>query len=106
MSWGNNPLKFDEINLFSSSHKFITLHIDLNTPESEPKVKSLSRVRLFATPWTAWVYQASSSMEFSKQEYCVAISFSRRSSQLRDRTQVSCIAAFTIGVTREAQNTP
>ena len=35
----------------------------------------------------------------------VAISFSRRSSQLRDRTQVSCIAGrhFTIWATREAQ---
>ena len=32
------------------------------------KVKSLSRVRLFATPWTA-AYQAHPSMEFSRQEY-------------------------------------
>ena len=32
------------------------------------KVKSLSRVRLFATPWTI-AYQASPSMGFSRQEY-------------------------------------
>ena len=32
------------------------------------KVRSLSRVRLFATPWTA-AYQAPSSMGFSRQEY-------------------------------------
>ena len=32
------------------------------------KVKSLSRVRLFAIPWTA-AYQAPSSMGFSRQEY-------------------------------------
>ena len=32
------------------------------------KVKSLSRVQLFATPWTA-AYQASPSMGFSRQEY-------------------------------------
>ena len=32
------------------------------------KVKSLSRVRLFATPWTA-DYQAPPSMGFSRQEY-------------------------------------
>ena len=32
------------------------------------KVKSLSRVRLLATPWTA-AYQAPPSMEFSRQEY-------------------------------------
>ena len=32
------------------------------------KVKSLSRVRLLATPWTA-AYQALPSMEFSRQQY-------------------------------------
>ena len=32
------------------------------------KVKSLSRVRLLATPWTA-AYQAPLSMGFSRQEY-------------------------------------
>ena len=32
------------------------------------KVKSLSRVRLFSTPWTA-AYQAPLSMGFSRQEY-------------------------------------
>ena len=32
------------------------------------KVKLLSRVRLFATPWTA-AYQAPPSMGFSRQEY-------------------------------------
>ena len=32
------------------------------------KVKSLSRVRLFATPWTA-AYQAPSPIGFSRQEY-------------------------------------
>ena len=32
------------------------------------KMKSLSRVRLFATPWTA-AYQAPPSMGFSRQEY-------------------------------------
>ena len=32
------------------------------------KVRSLSRVRLFATPWTV-AYQAPPSMGFSRQEY-------------------------------------
>ena len=36
--------------------------------ESENWVKSLSRVRLLATPWAA-VYQAPLSMGFSRQEY-------------------------------------
>ena len=37
------------------------------------KVKSLSRVRLLATPWTA-AYQAPLSMGFSKQEYWSRVS--------------------------------
>ena len=38
------------------------------------KVKSFSRVRLFAIPWTV-VYQASLSMGFSRQEYWSALPF-------------------------------
>ena len=38
------------------------------------KVKSLSHVRLFATPWTL-AYQASQSMGFSRQEYWSGLSF-------------------------------
>ena len=38
------------------------------------KVKSLSRVRLFATPWTV-AYQASPSMRFSSQEYWSGLPF-------------------------------
>ena len=38
------------------------------------KVKSLSRVRLFETPWTA-AYQAPPSMGFSKQEYLSGLPF-------------------------------
>ena len=38
------------------------------------KVKSLSRVRLFATPWTV-AYQASQSMGFSRQEYWSGVPF-------------------------------
>ena len=38
------------------------------------EVKSLSRVRLFATPWTV-AYQAPRSMEFSRQEYWSGLPF-------------------------------
>ena len=38
------------------------------------KVKSLSRVRLFATPWTV-AYQALLSMGFSRQEYWSGLPF-------------------------------
>ena len=38
------------------------------------KMKSLSCVRLFATPWTA-AYQAPPSMAFSKQEYWSGLPF-------------------------------
>ena len=39
-----------------------------NAWKRKVKVKSLSRVRLFATPWTA-AHQAPPSMGFSRQEY-------------------------------------
>ena len=39
-----------------------------NTWKGKVKVKSLSRVRLFETPWSA-AYQAPPSMGFSRQEY-------------------------------------
>ena len=38
------------------------------------KVKSLSRVRFFVTPWTI-TYQAPPSMEFSRQEYWSGLPF-------------------------------
>ena len=38
------------------------------------KVKSLSRVRLFATPWTV-AYKAPPSMGFSRQEYLNGLPF-------------------------------
>ena len=38
------------------------------------KVKSLSHVRLFATPWTV-AYQAPPSMGFSRQEYWSGLPF-------------------------------
>ena len=38
------------------------------------KVKSLSRVQLFATPWTI-TYEASPSMGFSRQEYWSGLPF-------------------------------
>ena len=51
---------------------------DFNSFDSEisinVKVKSLSRVRLFATPWTV-AYQAPQSMGFSRQEYWSGLPF-------------------------------
>ena len=43
-------------------------------PLLKVKVKSLSRVRLFAIPWTVF-YQASLSMGFSRQEYWTGLPF-------------------------------
>ena len=40
------------------------------------KVKSLSRVRLFAAPWTV-AYLASPSMGFSRQEYWSGLPFTK-----------------------------
>ena len=46
------------------------------------KVKSLSRVRLLATPWTA-TYQAPPSMGFSRQEYWSGASLPSQKSMIR-----------------------
>ena len=103
--------------LSNSSGKYDTVHqiahhsgIQCVLYTSEKMSWSLSRVWLFATPWTA-ACQASLSMEFSRQEYCschfllqgIAISSSRGSSQPRDLTQLSHIAGgpFTVWATRE-----
>ena len=43
-------------------------------PAKKVKVKSLSCVQLFATPWTV-AHQAPPSMEFSRQEYWYGLSF-------------------------------
>ena len=71
------------------------------------KVKLLSRVQLFATPWTV-TYQAPPSMGFLQASILewVAISFSRRSFQPRDWTRVSRIIGrcFSIWATREVPN--
>ena len=91
----------------SSCHvsSFVTLEKLINLSEllSWSEMKSLSRIRLFATPWTV-AYEALS-MGFSRILEWVAISFSRGSSQPRDRTWVSRIAGrcFTVWATREAQ---
>ena len=42
--------------------------------EARKKVKLLSRVQLFATPWTV-AYQAPLSIEFSRQEYWSGLPF-------------------------------
>ena len=44
------------------------------TDKKKEKVKSLSHVRLFATPWIV-AYQAPSSMEFFRQEYWSGLPF-------------------------------
>ena len=46
----------------------------LSGPKVKVKVKLLSRVRLFATPWTV-AYQAPPSMGFSRQEYWSGVPF-------------------------------
>ena len=54
------------------------------------KVKSLSHVRLLATPWTA-AYQAPPSMGFSRQEYCSGVplpSLSKPSRKLKIKTRL------------------
>ena len=73
------------------------------------EVKSLSRVWLFATPWTV-AYQAPLSMGFSRQEYWSGLPFPSPGDlpdpgvEPRDRTWVSRIGGrrFNLWATREA----
>ena len=69
------------------------------------KVKSLSRVRLFATQWTV-AHQVPPSMGFSRQEYWSGLPFPSpgESSRPRDWTQVSCLVGrrFILWATWEA----
>ena len=67
------------------------------------KLKLLSRVRLFETPWVMG-YTVDEILQARILEW-VTFPFSRGSFQPRDRTQVFCIAGgfFTSWATREAQ---
>ena len=79
--------------------------VDISGGKSKVKVKSFSRVRLFATPWIV-AHQAPPSMGFSRQEYWSGFPFPSplESSRPRDRTLVSHIAGrcFNLWATREA----
>ena len=69
------------------------------------KVKSLSRVRLLATPWTV-AYQASQSMEFSRQEYWSGVPLPSPGDLLIQGLNLGLLNIagwfFTIWATREA----
>ena len=52
----------------------IDIRLGRTSLERNVKVKSLSLVRLFATPWTV-AYQAPPSMGFSRQEYWSGLPF-------------------------------
>ena len=80
--------------MFYSISMYLTLYIIIKWSER----KSLSRVWLFATPWTVHEILQTRILEW------VAFPFSRGSSQPRDRTQVSDIAGrfFTNWAIREA----
>ena len=63
--WGHKELHTTEV----TEHTCTTLNKYIKM-----KVKLLSRVRLFVTPWTV-AYQASPSMGFSRQEYWSGLPF-------------------------------
>ena len=68
---------------------------DFNSLVQFSSVQLLSRVRLFATPWTE-AHQAPLSMGILQARVLewVAILYSRRSSQPRDQTQVSYVSCI------------
>ena len=63
------------------------------------KVKSLSRVRLFATPWTA-AHQAPLSVGFSRQEYewgAIASGYMKESYRAQNSLQLKLLLGFPCG---------
>ena len=68
--WGRSLVR----KLDSTYYNEQLLHTTIKTWHSHVTVKSLSRVRLFATPWTV-AYQALQSMECSRQEYWSGLPF-------------------------------
>ena len=64
----NSPLFSVAVSLVGLSHSVVFRRCQHRSGLLDSEVKSLSRVRLFATPWTI-AYQASQSMGFSRQQY-------------------------------------
>ena len=102
-NWGTEHTHIrDKCRLFIFSMAFWKEHFVrrelLSLKWSEVQWKVLSHVQLFATPWIIHGILQARILEW------VAFAFSRRSSQPRDRTQVSHIAgrSFTSWATREA----
>ena len=83
---------------------YFSLHCNIDEVKWS-EVNSLSRVRLFATPWTV-AYQASQTMGFSRLEYLSGVPFPSPGGSSRpwDQTWVSCIVGrcFTLWATRDA----
>ena len=88
--------------IYGSSGYWLHSYIYIRNPYSGVKWKSLSHAQLFATPWTT----VHGILQARILEW-VAFLFTRRSSQPRDRTQVSHIAGrfFTNWAIREACGT-
>ena len=66
--------RIGKVSLHSIPKKHNAKELSNHTNALISQVKSLSRVRLFATPWTV-AYQAPPSMGFSRQEYWSGLPF-------------------------------
>ena len=86
------------------SYSLLSYHCDIMV-ENKVKVKSLSRVRLFASLWTV-DHQAPLSMEFSRQEYWSGLPFPSPGDLPNLGIECGCPTlqgrCFTIWATREA----
>ena len=94
--WSQNDQYSGHLHDCVSDHK-------LFIAKERKKVKLLSRIWLFATPWTVLPGSSIRGLFQARILEWVATSFSRRSSQPRDWTQVSCIVdrLFTVWATWE-----
>ena len=81
---------YTDVNIYHTIHFKCMFSIVYSVKNNmKVKVKSLSRVRLFATPWTPG--SSVHGIFWARALEWVAISFSGESSRPRDRTQVSRI---------------
>ena len=71
-SLGN--VRYDQNSLIHNKNSYSSFLIFHVFPYMKVKVKLLSRVRLFVTPWTV-AHQARPSMGFSRQEYWSGVPF-------------------------------
>ena len=106
-TWEQSVVEFTQRTKYTVIYSFSQESYCYAVCKQKVKVKSLSRVRLFANPWTV-AYQAPPSMGFSRQKYwsglpCLPPGHLPKPG-IKPRSPALQVC-FTISATREAQST-